>query len=273
MDTQAFLLHLDALYQASDLPCAEQYLKQKTADCQESDDKAGLLLCMNELTGLYRETGRAEIGSDLADRSLKLVEEMNLEGTIQHGTVLLNAATVNRVAGYPEKALLFYQEAEQIFLHNDQAHSFFMASLYNNMSQLYQDLEDYEKALATQEKALKLIQSLSDSASEIATSRVNISYTYLSLGRIEDASTSLALAMEYYQSRDGQHDPHYGSALSALGQLAYRKGCYQEAAEWFEKALDAESGIFGENDACKIIRSNLMQVRTRIAQIESSKDQ
>lgn len=264
MNTENLLSQLDTLYRASDISQAETLLLQTISNCRQLNDKSGLLICYNELLGLYRVTGRAESGAELADQALTLITEMNLIGTTQHGTLLLNAATVNRVAGHLEKALKLYQLAEEILILNGQETSYYMASLYNNMSQLYQDLGKYEKALEFQKKALFLIQSLSDSSSEIATTQVNISYTYMALDQLEHASEVLEQAALFYHRPEGNADSHYGAFLAALGQLAFQKKNYASAMQWYEKALKTEQTRYGENDACRVIRANLAALNKKM---------
>lgn len=114
------------------------------------------MMC-NEMEGLYRNTGRVAQAVDMADMVLSLIAGMGLDGSIHHGTTLLNAATARRMAGDVE-ALSQYREAEAIFKNLGKTDGYEMASLYNNISQIYQEQEEHEKALESLDKALELIK-------------------------------------------------------------------------------------------------------------------
>lgn len=264
MDVTQLLERLDACYRQSDLGQAEALVMRGITECESRSDTRGLLTLYNELGGLYRVTGRAGEAAENTNKLLELIEELGIAGTVQHGATLLNGATINRVAGNQGKALRMYQEAEKIFFRQGQTQSFYMASLYNNRSQLYQDRKQYEAALEDQRRARKLLENLKDSESELATTKINMSYTLMALNRPEEAEKLLKEALEYYESGEGTADSHYGAALSALGELTYKKKKYKEALEWFEKSLERERNHFGENDACKIIRKNIAAVRVKM---------
>lgn len=184
-----------------------------------------------------------------------------MTGTMQHGTTLLNGATACRMAGRLERSLAFYLQAETIFLKNREERSYPMAGLYNNISQLYQDMHAYESALKYQPKALDLIQEFTGNDAEIATTHVNMSHTYMALGQLQKADEALAEALRYYESETGSHDSHYGAALNAMGLLAFQKKDPGSAIHWLQEALQLELRIFGENDACRMIRANLEYIK------------
>ena len=59
----------------------------------DSGNKSLCLMMCNEMEGLYRNTGRVAQAVDMADMALSLIAGMGLDGSIHHGTTLLNAAT------------------------------------------------------------------------------------------------------------------------------------------------------------------------------------
>ncbi|MFR3283146.1 MAG: tetratricopeptide repeat protein [Clostridium fessum] len=54
---------------------------------------------------------------------------------------------------------------------------------------------------------------------------------------------------------------HFGSALAAAGELAWRRGNYDQAIGLLEKALMVTQSRFGESDACAVIRQNLEMIK------------
>ncbi len=261
MDTQEIFKELDSLYAQGKLAEAEEKMMNWMNEGLDTGNKSLCLMMCNEMEGLYRTTGRASQAVDMADMALSLISGMGLEGSIHHGTTLLNAATARRMAGDSEKSLLQYQEAEKIFNNLGKNDGYEMASLYNNISQLYQEQEEHEKALEFLDKALNLIKNMEHSEAEAATTHVNKSLSLMALGRLNEADEELKESLTFYASPEGVQSGHFGSALSAAGELAWRRGNYDQAIGLLEKALMVTQTRFGENDACAVIRQNLEMIK------------
>ena len=259
MDIRKNLERLDALYAQGDLKTAEASLNSWLQEAREEGNAAAMLTLFNEMEGLYRTTGRAGEAAMISDKALSLVEQMGLENTIHHGTTLLNGA--NRAAGNLRKALSMYQKAAHIFEALGQQNSYQMASLYNNISHIYQAQGEHEEALQSLNKALSLISGMENNGAELATTRVCMSLSYMALGRMEEAGEAITKSLAYYESPEGKTDGHYGSALSAAGELDWRQKNYDGAIAHMEKALEVTKSRFGENDGCRIIRKNLELIR------------
>ena len=152
MDTQQMFQELDRLYAQGKLDEAEEKMMGWMKEGLDSGNKSLCLMMCNEMEGLYRNTGRVAQAVDMADMALSLIAGMGLDGSIHHGTTLLNAATARRMAGDVEKALSQYREAEAIFKNLGKPDGYEMASLYNNISQIYQEQEEHEKALESLDK-------------------------------------------------------------------------------------------------------------------------
>ena len=233
MDTQQMFQELDRLYAQGKLDEAEEKMMGWMKEGLDSGNKSLCLMMCNEMEGLYRNTGRVAQAVDMADMALSLIAGMGLDGSIHHGTTLLNAATARRMAGDVEKALSQYREAEAIFKNLGKTDGYEMASLYNNISQIYQEQEEHEKALESLDKALELIKKMENSEAEVATTHVNRALSLMALGRLDEADE----------------------------ELAWRRGNYDQAIGLLEKALMVTQSRFGESDACAVIRQNLEMIK------------
>ena len=258
MDTQQMFQELDRLYAQGKLDEAEEKMMGWMKEGLDSGNKSLCLMMCNEMEGLYRNTGRVAQAVDMADMALSLIAGMGLDGSIHHGTTLLNAATARRMAGDVEKALSQYREAEAIFKNLGKTDGYEMASLYNNISQIYQEQEEHEKAL---DKALELIKKMENSEAEVATTHVNRALSLMALGRLDEADEELKESLTFYASPEGVQSGHFGSALAAAGELAWRRGNYDQAIGLLEKALMVTQSRFGESDACAVIRQNLEMIK------------
>lgn len=261
MDTQEIFKELDSLYSQGKLAEAEEKMMSWMNEGLDTGNKSLCLMMCNEMEGLYRTTGRISQAVDMSDMALSLIAGMGLTGSIHHGTTLLNAATARRMAKDSEKALSQYQEAEKIFRDLGKEESYEMASLYNNISQLYQEREEHEKALEFLDKALHLIKKMENSEAEVATTHVNKALSLMALGRLGEADEELKESLTFYASPDGVQSAHFGSALSAAGELAWRRGNYDQALGLLEKAFMVTETRFGDNDACAVIRQNMEMIR------------
>ena len=261
MDTQQMFQELDRLYAQGKLDEAEEKMMGWMKEGLDSGNKSLCLMMCNEMEGLYRNTGRVAQAVDMADMALSLIAGMGLDGSIHHGTTLLNAATARRMAGDVEKALSQYREAEAIFKNLGKTDGYEMASLYNNISQIYQEQEEHEKALESLDKALELIKNMENSEAEVATTHVNRALSLMALGRLDEADEELKESLTFYASPEGVQSGHFGSALAAAGELAWRRGNYDQAIGLLEKALMVTQSRFGESDACAVIRQNLEMIK------------
>ena len=83
----------------------------------------------------------------------------------------------------------------------------------------------------------------------------------MALGRLDEADEELKESLTFYASPEGVQSGHFGSALAAAGELAWRRGNYDQAIGLLEKALMVTQSRFGESDACAVIRQNLEMIK------------
>ena len=138
-----------------------------------------------------------------------------------------------------------------------------MTALYNNISQAYLDLQQPQQALHYQQQALTQIRKFPDTKAEEATTQISMVQSLLMLGRSEEAGHILEEAMAYYDTAEGQEDPHRSAAYAAAGEYAFRMGNYAAAEQDLQEALRLSLEYYGENDACEVIRKNLKAVQQR----------
>ena len=95
----------------------------------------------------------------------------------------------------------------------------------------------------------------------MATTHVNRALSLMALGRLDEADEELKESLTFYASPEGVQSGHFGSALAAAGELAWRRGNYDQAIGLLEKALMVTQSRFGESDACAVIRQNLEMIK------------
>ena len=271
MDVKDMLNQLDYLYNMGDLKEAETRLTKWLEQALNTRNYGAALTFYNEMEGLYRTTGRAKQAAEISDKALHLIELMGLKNTVHHATTLLNGATANRWAQNLDRALDMYIQAAEIYRTLNLNNSYLMASVYNNISHIYQQQNEHEKALQNLKTALNLVKDMDDSNSEIATTKIAMSLSYMALGDMTEAKNLIDAAIAYYESDEGKSDGHYGSALSALGEYYWRCEDYDNAITTYENALKFTRSRFGENEGCKVITRNMDIVRKEMEEKQQLK--
>lgn len=267
-----FMKKLDELYQKKQFSGIESYLSNGINDALGRHDEGTALILLNELMGYYRSVSRHADCAKAAEKALALICSMGLEGTVNHGTTLLNAATGLRAAGENDRAEEAYRKAQAILESQLPAEDYRLASLYNNMSLLYAAMGRLELAAEYARKALERIEQNPDAQAELAISLSNLGGMYTRLGQSERAHRCLERAVSLFEQLPGGDDPHYPAALCALAELHFHQGEPEKSAELFRRALGLIERAYGRNDDWQTTRRNLAAAEDLIARRNAVKN-
>lgn len=254
MDIQRILSQVDAFFEENKGEEAEKLMQESIARAMEEQDDNSLLQLLNELLGYYRETSRYEEAYLLSERAIAQAERMGLEGTIPYATTLLNVANVYRAGGRLEESLEKYLLVQEIYRKQLSPDNMLAAGLQNNISLLYQEMGEYEKAKECQLKALQIVKDKA-AAYELGVTYANLAATCVQLEQLEEAREYAEKSMETF-SGIGVRDSHFGAALSAMGAWHFRRKEYREAGDCYRQAMEiVEQGI-GRNQAYYRLKEN-----------------
>ena len=267
-----FMKKLDELYQKKQFSDIESYLNNGINEALGRHDEGTALILLNELMGYYRSVSRHADCAKAAEQALALIASMGLEGTVNHGTTLLNAATGLRAAGENEQAEKAYRQAQTILEAQLPAEDYRLASLYNNMSLLYAFTGRLEQAAEYAQKAVSRIEQNPDARAELAISLSNLGGMYTRLGQSERAHRCLERAVRLFEQLPGGDDPHYPAALCALAELHFHQGEPEKSAELFRRALGLIERVYGRNDDWQTTRRNLAAAEDLIARRNAVKN-
>lgn len=245
MNINEIFAHIDELFENKQAEKAEDYMISclKRAEAEGRHDI--IIPVCNELGGYYRATGRYEEGTPLYQKALQALEILNLANTEHHATTLINYGTNYAVKGEPEAALVIFSEAADIFKKLGFSQDYRLAALYNNMSILCQDTEDFDKAMDYLSKALDILKQLTDSETEVAVTYTNMAQILLKKGQIDEAFTAVKKSLEIFDSTSGENDVHYSSAVETLGQIQLTMGDIEKSVESFKYALELTARDYG----------------------------
>ncbi|MDE6743188.1 MAG: DUF4125 family protein [Lachnospiraceae bacterium] len=277
MDINQVLTEYDSMFGVKGLDEIEAFLVEQIDKAYAEPDYYSAVTLLNEIIGFCRDTSQNEKGLKYCEQDLKLMREMGLEGGVEYATSLLNVANAYRAFGKWEDSLALYQQTQAIYQKKLPAGEFNYASLYNNWSLLYQEMQDFDNARIMLEKALEVVYGYPDAVMPIATTHCNLAVTLLHLYQEkqrecqkipehEDMSKQakeiysqavrhLKKALEIHE-RDGGQDMHYSGVLSAMGDALYLDRRYGEAAEYYAKAMKELEKHVGRTEAYDRVAEN-----------------
>lgn len=260
MNMEEIYAQLDSLYGVDEGRGIEPFLTEKLTEAVNLADNGAIIQLLNELIGYYRETGANEQCVAYCVRLINIVENSEYKGTMTEATTRLNVANCLRAAGLLKESNEMYQQVKSFYDSSIPADSMLFASLFNNMSLLFQEMGDYESAADCLERALGISLNYDECYIEQATTYANLATTLIKLDRVDDAVKCLENSIELFE-RDLQPDYHYGAALSALAEIMYVNKKYEESARYYEKALAHIERNLGKTKAYELTLSNLNVVR------------
>ena len=250
MNLEKILAQYDAMFGTNSLEEIEDYLVNTITEAKEKSEYGIVITLLNEIIGFCRDTTQKEKALRYCEELQKILKLMKLEGRIDYATSLLNVANAYRAFGLFEESLGLYHIVEETYKKQVAPNDFMYASLYNNWSLLYQEMEDYAGARDMLLKALAIADSYEGAVIPQATTRANLAATLLQIGTdeaYEQAINYLKEALAVHE-KDGGGDFHYGAVLVAMGDAYSFKKDYVNAATYYEKGLAEIEKHVGRTD-------------------------
>ena len=263
MNIEQVLRELDGLFGEHDMEKVEAFLVAKIDEASAMRDYSAMITLLNEIIGHYRETGEFEKSISCCKQVLMLMDQLGLQGSVEYATTLLNVANACRAAGLLRESMTYYEEVRKIYDGQISPVDFRYASLFNNMSLLFQEMGDFESACDCLERALGIVMQYPQARIEAAVTYTNLAASQLRLGRYEEAIQNLYRAFSIFEM-DEEKDYHYSAALSAMGEAKYLAGDLEESVAYYKKALYEIERNVGRSKAYEITLQNLHAVMTKM---------
>ena len=255
------LSELDALFSLGDIKKIGEFLEDKIAFFSENEETDNLITMLNEMIGFCRDMGQFEAGEDYCEKLFHLVNDEPYKNTIPYATTLLNIANFKRAKKDYKESEKLYLEVPPIYNKFLPANDFRYASYHNNLSLLYQEMGQYEKAISCLEKALAIAQTYDEARIEVATTYTNMANCYLKLKDTEKAKEQLKAAFAIFEA-DEKRDYHYSGALAAMAETFVLEKEYDKALEYYEKTLVHLEMYTGKNTPqYQVVLSNMESVK------------
>ena len=180
---------LDAYLGKNDYDGAERHLKYWLGEADADGDGRGAFALKNELMGLYRKVGKRDEALEFADAALELAEKLGIAESAAGGTAFVNAATVYKAFGMPEKSLELFERAREVYERELDGDDSRLGGLYNNMGLTLCDLRRFDEARELYSAALRVMEKAQYGEAERA-------ITYLNLANLAEAQYGLEEASE-----------------------------------------------------------------------------
>ncbi len=255
MQMQHKLQQLDALLRESKLKEADAFLTEQIQAAKKEADWEAALTLYNEQMGFLRDCGRFAESLTAAKQALQCIQNLHLEQTIPHATTLLNVANAQRAAGDYEAAFSSYQAVKNLYDRLLSPTDGRMASYYNNLSLLYQAVEDWEASCAALKQALQIVTQQEGQTIRVAISQTNLAVSLLHLHRVDEALPLLQTALDVFQGRSPS-DFHYSATLAAMGDAQFQLQDYETAVWYYEAALSEMELHMGRGAVYEIVQEN-----------------
>ena len=239
MDVKSILNEYDKMFGRDSLDDIENFLYGKISQAITEGETGVIITLLNEMIGLCRDTSQKEKALAYSGQLIKLLDNLELQGTQSYATSMQNVANVYRAFGLWKEALGVFEIIEKTYqLYLEENHVLW-PTLYNNWGLLYQEMGDYEQSVRMLKKSLERIAFMQSEKIKHAITMSNLGTSLISLGndeRAEEGCDYLNKAILIFQE-DGERDFHYGAALVAMGDYMVYKKQWHEAKEYYKKGL------------------------------------
>lgn len=258
MDTQTFYEKLDNMFAERRFNQIEKFISSVLTDAENSGEYELAVAACNELGGFFRATSRYEEGIVLYQKALEYLEILGLENSENYATTMINYATILNFSGADEEAIRAYEKATRILKICGIEADYRTATLYNNMSSIYCKKGELQTAAVYLNKAMLILENLSESEIEIAITYSNLANIYRKAERLDEAEAAAKKAISGFIEKSGDSDVHYAAAVCALAEVYFAKKKYEEAADLFDIVAKLTERDYGrDNDAYRTIMHNV----------------
>ena len=235
---------LDILFGHNQMEEAGEVLRYWENEARALYDSKGLLEILSEEIGYYRKVGDKARGLHAVDEALTMLECMDIEGSVNNATIVLNCGTTMKAFGKAEEAIPLYERAKEVYKRLLPKDDFRLAGLYNNYATALKDLERYDEARENFLKAIAILEAKEDVYGEVAVSYVNLAHLEFDAayakGEVADDKVDECLkkAWECLDSKDIKRDGNYAFICEKCAPAYEFFGWFIEKAELEKRAQD-----------------------------------
>lgn len=182
---------MDEYMSRRDYAGAERHLLYWLEEARLGGDLRGELLVNNELIGHYRKTQNRDRALESISEALRLVDELDFDGTVSAGTTYTNAATAYNAFGEDAKALELFEKAKTVYESAPATKPELLGGLYNNMALTCVSLKLFDRAFSLYDKALEAMKKVPGGELEQAITLLNMANALEARDGMEEAESGI----------------------------------------------------------------------------------
>lgn len=191
--------------------------------------------------------------SDYAEKALTLALKYDGEKNISVALAYFTEGYVRMENSNKEASIKYFNQAIDIIKQNYDTLHPLIASAYNNLGVINNDLFKYNDALKFHTQALQIRLKNFDSQHEgIAYSYSRLGWTYFNLRQIRKSINYHSKALEIRKFVFGNVSPPVAGSLSDIGDCYEHFGLYHKAISFHNDALDIIKKCYGQETAYQI---------------------
>ncbi len=225
-----FYIDLGQQYESNEPERAKYYYRKAGTISEKINYKAGVVRYIFNYTFVLNLQARYDSGLLLNQQSVAIAR--TLHDPLLLGKALFNTGTSYRQLGYYEEAAKFYEEGRKIFA--DNGDSFLSAQGYDILQLMYFNIEDYDKAIAYGEAAVKYLRTV-DEPMWLGTALNNLGLSYIKKRRFNEAEKVYAETLKI-SKRIGNTEMESSGLLNSA-DVFLQKGEYGKLKPYYEKAI------------------------------------
>ena len=188
---QRIIDKMDEYMSRRDYKGAERHLLYWLEEAEAGNDRRGELMLRNELVGHYRKVSDRVKAYENGEKALKLVKDLEFEGTISAGTTYINVATAHNAFGDDDTALRLFAMAREVYEQIPGTDPGLLGGLYNNMALACVNVKKYDEAYELYDRALSQMSMVENGELEQAITYLNIADAVSSEKGMENAENEI----------------------------------------------------------------------------------
>ncbi|HJA94401.1 MAG TPA: tetratricopeptide repeat protein [Candidatus Eisenbergiella merdipullorum] len=217
----------------------EPYLEARMEEAKEEEAYGLYVAAGNELLSFYRQSGQYDKAFAVSEDILLLMEELNLEDTEHFALVLMSTGAAYEGAGRKKEAERCYERAARILEGKKKEEGLLAEALTRQALLILSDEKEAERAEELLSRAAALYEENGKDRTD---------------GE-KDPS-------------EGQAEVYYLTALSGLGEAAWRRGDWERALACYEKAAEKSFALTGASEGTRLFWKNCAAVCANLKDAE-----
>lgn len=203
MNVNDFVNGLNELYQENKLEEVEKWLEFWEVQAREKRDLGVLLVVLNEKMNYCKGMDNLEKGCDAFLEACGVIDVMGISGSVASATTLMNGAGLFWASGDCEKALKLYSQAEEVYESCSISGTYENAGIYNDMSILYEQMEQYPQAAQCQAQVAEIMGKLENCEEELLAAYGNLGQLTFKTGSYAESAEAFKKAAELAEKQYG----------------------------------------------------------------------